>query len=281
MTAKGQAVLDREQRWAVPAGLAALAAVGFVVVSIVVASQALGASDGESDYLRTVDAHQTARMISAILQAIGVGLLAVPLHYLFRAAAARSDAVRGQLIGVVIAGPIFLAIASVLSAVSTLDAAGDFVSNEVPRLLSKGVALGSEHADDVATETSNDASLRPLAAGFGIGGQLGFVVGMVYTTLHAMRTGLLTRFWGSLGMALGVISFFSVFFQLALLWYVYLGLLIAGWLPGGRPPAWTAGEAIPWPTPGERASAALEGEEKRDEEEPEATPSGDEPQQRS
>ena len=30
-------------------------------------------------------------------------------------------------------------------------------------------------------------------------------------------------------------------------------------LPGGRPPAWAAGEAIPWPTPGEKAAADLEG----------------------
>jgi len=261
LTAGNAAVVDREQRWARPAGLAALLAVLIVMVSVVVASQTLGGSDGEAEYLRNIDAHQSARLISAILQGVGVGLLAVPLYYLFRAAAARSEAMRGQLVGVVIAGPIFLAIASVLSGISAIHAADDFVANELPRLVAKGAALGSDRANEVATETSNDASLRPLAAGFGIGGQLGFVVGMVYTVLHAMRTGLLTRFWGSLGMALGVISFLSVFFQLALLWYVYLGLLFLGWLPGGRPPAWGAGRAIPWPTPGERASGELEAKE--------------------
>ena len=51
-----------------------------------------------------------------------------------------------------------------------------------------------------------------------------------------MRTGLLTRFWGSLGMALGAVSF--IFFQFALLWFVYLALLLLGRVPGGRPPAW-------------------------------------------
>jgi hypothetical protein len=30
-------------------------------------------------------------------------------------------------------------------------------------------------------------------------------------------------------------------------------------LPGGRPPAWDAGEAIPWPSPGEKAAAELAG----------------------
>ena len=73
-----------------------------------------------------------------------------------------------------------------------------------------------------------------------------------------MRTGLLTRFWGSLGMALGAASF--IFFQFALLWFVYLGLLLLGWRSRRQPPAWAAGEAIPWPTPGEKAAAELEPE---------------------
>ena len=49
---------------------------------------------------------------------------------------------------------------------------------------------------------------------------------MVYTCLHAMRVGLLTRFWGSLGMALGAVSF--IFFSLVLLWFIYLALLLLG-----------------------------------------------------
>ncbi len=108
----------------------------------------------------------------------------------------------------------------------------------------------------MASDAITGASLRDLAAGFGLGGQIGFLVAMVYTCLHAMRTGLLTRFWGSLGMALGAVSF--IFFQFTLLWFVYLGLLLAGWVPRGRPPAWETGEAMPWPTPAEKA-AQLEG----------------------
>jgi hypothetical protein len=252
MTDKGRQ-LEWEQRWARPAGLAALAAVAFVIASLVVASQ-VGGSDGDSEFLRNVDAHQSARLISGILQAIGVGLLALPLYVLFKAAKARSDRMRGQLVGIVVAGPLFLAVASVLTGISTVQAASDFVSDQVPQLLSNGVALGSDRANDLASDALGDASLRPLAAGFGIGGQIGFVVGMFYTALHAMRTGLLTRFWGSLGMALGAVSF--LFFQFAILWFVYLGLLLAGWVPGGRPPAWASGEAEPWPTPGEKMAGS-------------------------
>ncbi len=71
-----------------------------------------------------------------------------------------------------------------------------------------------------------------------------------------MRTGLLTRFWGSLGIALGVAALLLLI-QFTLLWFLYFGLLVLGWVPGGRPPAWAAGEAIPWPTPGEKAAAEI------------------------
>ncbi|HEX3174680.1 MAG TPA: hypothetical protein VHQ43_10755 [Solirubrobacterales bacterium] len=247
-----------EERWALPVSLCTLAALLTFIAAFVVGER-IGGGDGEAELLRNVDAHATARIVASVLQGIAIGLLAAPLAYLFQAAAARSERVRGRLIGVVIAAPLFLTVAAVLTGVSTVHAAQDFVTSEVPRLLAKGVALGSERADDAASDTLSSDSLRPLAAGFALAGQLGFIVAMFYTALWAMRTGLLTRFWGSLGLALGAVSFFPVLFQFAVLWFVYLGLLIVGRVPGGRPPAWAAGEAIPWPTPGERAAAELGG----------------------
>jgi hypothetical protein len=250
------AVLAWEQRWSRPVALATFASILLIVAAIAVATQGVGSGSGDSELLRNVDAHRSAQMLSSILQAIGVGLLAAPLYYLFRAAKARSEAMRGQLVGVVIAAPLFLAALAILSGVSTLHAASDFVSNEVPHLMAKGVALGSDRANEAASDKITEAPLRPLAAGFGIGGQLGFVAAMIYTALYAMRTGLLTRFWGSLGMALGAVSF--LFFQFTLLWFVYFGLLLLGFVPGGKPPAWLSGEAEPWPTPGEKAAEELD-----------------------
>jgi hypothetical protein len=246
-------LLAWEERWSTPAAIAALASVAFVIAAIVVASQGVGSASGDSELLRNVEAHRSAQMISSILQAIGIGLLAAPLYYLFRSANGRSERMRGQLVGVVIAAPLFLAVLAILTGVSTLHAASDFVANEVPRLVAKGVALNSDRADDIANETLADAPLRPLAAGFALGGQIGFVVAMAYTCLYAMRVGLLTRFWGSLGMALGAVSF--LFFQFALLWFVYLGILLLR--RDNLPPAWAAGEPIPWPTTGDKAAATM------------------------
>jgi hypothetical protein len=258
-------VLEWEKRWSMPAAIASFAAIAFVIAAIVIASKSVGHGNGEAELLRNVDAHRSAELISSILQAIGVGLIAFPLYYLFRAAGARSEKMRGQLVGVVIAAPLFLMVLAILSGLSTMHAAHDFVTNDLPRFLENHVSLTSDRAENAANEAIKNAPLRSLAAGFAIAGQLGFAVAMVYTALYAMRTGLLTRFWGSLGMALGAVSF--IFFQFTLLWFVYLGLLIAGWLPGGRPPAWASGEAEPWPTPGEKAAAEMASPEAEEEEE--------------
>jgi hypothetical protein len=53
-------------------------------------------------------------------------------------------------------------------------------------------------------------------------------------------------------------------FEIALLWFAYFGLLVAGWVPGGRPPAWAAGEAVPWPSPGERMAGTESGDDEDD-----------------
>ena len=249
--------LEFERRWATPVAIAALAAVVFVIAAIVVVTDVVGTGSGEASLLQDVNRHASAQMISAVLQAIGVGLLAAPLFYLFRAAQARSEKMRGQLVGVVIAAPLFLAALAILSGLSTVHAASTFVSTDLPRMVEHGVSPSGTRANKLASEAIDNAPLRPLAAGFGIGGQLGFVVAMFYTSLYAMRTGLLSRFWGSLGMALGAVSF--IFFQFTLLWFIYLALLLLGRVPGGRPPAWAAGEAMPWPSAGEKASAALGG----------------------
>jgi hypothetical protein len=59
----------------------------------------------------------------------------------------------------------------------------------------------------------------------------------------------MTRFWGTLAMALGIGTL--LFGSLMLLAYIIvIGLLVAAFWPGKRPPAWDAGKAIPWPSPG-------------------------------
>jgi hypothetical protein len=280
-------ILEWEKRWLVPAGLAAFVGVALIIASAFVISGVGG--EGDAELLRSVDEHSSSVTFSSLLQAAGFAFLVLPLLVLFRGAAARSDRVRYQLIGLIVAAPLFLSVSAVFSAVATNEAASDFAAGKIePGITAKAAAedcrseqedLGAEEfgeefgggsppaalkrcsatkvADETAADAISEASTRGVATGFGLGGRLGLAIALLYSSLWAMRTGLLTRFWGSLGMALGVaalllrVEFTTIFF-------LYLALLLLGKLPGGRPPAWAAGEAVPWPTPGDRAAASLE-----------------------
>jgi drug/metabolite transporter (DMT)-like permease len=108
--------------------------------------------------------------------------------------------------------------------------------------------IATDCADDTATDVRNDSNSNGITVGLGLAGAIGFAISVAYIALWCMRVGLISRFWGSLGIALGAVSI--LFLQFTLLWFIYAGLLIAGWIPGGRPEAWAAGEAVPWPMPG-------------------------------
>jgi hypothetical protein len=278
-------VLERERAWSLPVALMTLFAIGLVVLSMVANSSVGG--DGDAEVLGSVDEHSSTVILAGILQGLGFLLLGAPLLYLFRAAQARSEQVREKLVGLVIATPLFLCVASVLLAVAVTSAASDFEAGRASADLTRseatkecrserssdaaafkkdfgggGNAIGRctdrKIADDEAEGALADAPTRLIGFGFGLAGRLGLAFSLLYGCLWAMRTGLLTRFWGSLGMAMGVAAFF-LRIEFPLIFFFYFGLLVAGWVPGGRPPAWAAGEAIPWPTPGERTSEALGG----------------------
>jgi hypothetical protein len=282
MSARREA-LAWEERWALPTALATLAAVGLLVASFLVVSSLGGG--GEAASLREIQDHGGNVTLASALQGLGFLLLAAPLVYLFQAALARSDRMRSQFRALVVAAPLALAVAAVLNGVAAKEAASDFTAGKSHTTLSvreagkecrserkeDAAGFGKEFGagaaavshcttekreDDEATNAIGDVSMRKVAEGFQLGGGLALAFSLVYSCLNALRTGLLTRFWGSLGIALGVAAGLGLF-QFTLLWFVYFGLFVAGWVPGGRPPAWAAGEAIPWPTPGEKAAAEL------------------------
>jgi hypothetical protein len=287
-TARRQ-IVAWESRWFLPVGLTAFAAAILIIVSNVVVSS-LTSNGHQSEFL--VSAHENGSTVAlyAGLQALGFLLLMPPLYFLFRATAARSDRFRRQLVGVVIAAPIFFAIAAILTGIVTSQAADKFVNNEVAAKMTTQEAAAecrkerqdkgakefgeewdeganptaqcekTELEDDRAEQSLSKSGLQGLGFGFGLAARLGFAVALLYTCLYAMRVGLLSRFWGSLGMALGVASLILAP-EFALIFFIYFGLLCIGKLPSGRPPAWAAGEAVPWPTPGEKAARELQPED--------------------
>ena len=90
---------------------------------------------------------------------------------------------------------------------------------------------------------------------------LALVVVMIYVPLQSYRVGLLTRFFGTLGMAFGVVGLLiPQFGQLPLaIWFRLARVHDPRPGTGGRPAAWDAGVAIPWPRPGEEPQVAAAG----------------------
>lgn len=234
-------LLEREHRWALRAAIASILAVVFYIGSIIV-EQAAGLVDRDDDATRLISFHdnEMALLGTAVMLAIGAALLAVPLLYLFKAAEGRSDKVRKSLIAFAVLGPVLFGIQGIVSWVALGGVADDFVGM-------------SERTDQIAEDLIEDSTALQTASGLIFPGILALLVGMIYIPLMAMRAGLITRFFGTLGMALG--ASMALFPPIALLglmmWFIYIAFLIGDWLPGGRPPAWSAGVAVPWPKPGD------------------------------
>jgi hypothetical protein len=243
--------LEWERRWALAAAIGAFAAAILFVVSTVVRGDALVGDSSTVEALRDFHENRGALLLAAILKAVALIALTVPLYYLFKAASARSESVRPGLIGVVIAGPLFLAALDVLFWLAVDPAATEFVT---PPATGGGVPIG-EYAQDLV----EGRGLLSVYQGVALAGPIGFTFAVVYTALWGMRVGLLTRFIGTLGMALGVAQILIPFMLVALMvWVAWVGLIFLDRIPGGRPPAWAAGEAIPWPKAGEQPPEARE-----------------------
>jgi hypothetical protein len=99
----------------------------------------------------------------------------------------------------------------------------------------------------VAEATSRDG-LTTFAILVDLLGSVALAAALVLVSLNAMRTGLLTRFYGVLGMLTGATLVLIPLPIVQIFWLASLGLLFFGLSPGGMPPAWSSGQAEPWPS---------------------------------
>lgn len=247
-------IIERERRWAPWAALGGVLPLLFFFAAVFTQPQAVVSGDLLTETLRTVNDNRDAVLLSSVLGSVGIMIAAIPLVYLFRAAQARAPQMNPMLIGFCVLGPLLYGVKGILLAVAQVDVAEQFVAQEG--------AVG-----DIYTLSENlleQSGLYTAAGGIELAGILGLLFAMVYTPLWAMRTGLLTRFHATLGMALGVVLILGPIGRIALpglmLWFLFLGLVILNRAPGRkRPPAWDAGEAIPWSRPGEEPVDAAAG----------------------
>jgi hypothetical protein len=241
-----QEILDRERRWARPAAIAAILSAPIYVASVILDQGGDVPTSGlDTERYLAIDASATDLLASTVLRCIAFVLFCVPLFYLFRAAQARSERVSGAMLGFAFIGPILLAAQGAIAWVAQTQVASDFVAAAGP-----GGDIYSL-LDDLV----DDSGAFDVASNLLFPAIIGMLVAMIYVPLQAMRVGLLTRFFGTLGMALGAGMLFiapAISLLTISIWFLWLGLMFIDRIPGGpRPPAWEAGVAIPWPRPGD------------------------------
>lgn len=247
-TADKQQVLAREERWGKPVAYAAIAAVVLYLVGLVISLSGPLDRDNKATQLQSFHDHSSVLLLQSVLVAVGFLLLIPVLLFLFRAAQARYPRIKPQLVGFVFLGPVLLALQALLSWAATNSVSSDFIDQV-------GAQTG-QPAIDLANNLIDDSTLFKTAAGLAIPGVLGIIIIVFYLSLVSMRAGLLSRFWGTFGMAFGI-GYLVLGPVGVTIWALYVGLLAARWI--NAPPAWDAVEAIPWPAGGMKLRPGPDG----------------------
>jgi hypothetical protein len=183
------------------------------------------------------DDNAPALLASAVALAVGALLIAWTLLYLYRATAARRTEVPALARVLAVAGPVLLAVGTIVQQVALTIDAGDFADSTV-----RSRAAVEDVIESGAVIAA--ALLRTL------GGML-LAVALMLIALNAMRAGLLTRFMGILGVIVAVLFVLPIGSPLPVVqtfWLGALGVMFAGRWPNGLPPAWETGRAEPWPS---------------------------------
>jgi hypothetical protein len=213
-----------------------------------------------------------ALQVLGISLARGLGLIAVSLMiaYLARAVRNRVDTLKPFWIWLTLTGGVVAAISSVWASASTLSAVSDF--------------LDGAHTVDRA-DAVGDSNVGVIAQSIGQVGSLLLALGWVITCLNAMRIGLLTRFMGIIGIICGVVLVLPIFTPvIQTFWLAAMALLLAGRWPNGVPPAWTSGEAVPWPSSAEareQRRRQIDARRRDRDREPEPEPDPEDPRARA
>ena len=180
--------------------------------------------------------HAATVVGSSLLRALAYIGFAWALTFLAAATRARRPELARPVVYVGLIGASMFAVAALL-AISSLPGVSDYMDG--PR------TVDAAHATRASTPLVAAGILDQVV------GPLALAAGLFLISLNAMRVGLLTRFLGIIGIIAGVVTVAPQLMPLPVIqsfWLVALGLLLLGAAPGGAPPAWSTGNAEPWPS---------------------------------
>jgi hypothetical protein len=200
-----------------------------------------GAASQRTPVLQYYVDHQTPLIASAAAQALGYLAIAWAVTFLAAAVRARRQEFPRFAVYFGLVGAVLQAVAAVLVTAGTLAAFNKF--------------LDGRHTVDAARNIGS-GSLLITGQVIQLAGSLALAGGFILTSLNAMRVGLLSRFMGVVGIAVGalvVIQLGPLAPVIQAFWLLTLGFMLLGFTRAGLPPAWRTGRAEPWPAPPPRA----------------------------
>ncbi len=211
-----------------------------------VAGEANPAVSPRTNEVKFISRHAFPLIAGSALAAVAVGVLTAILLFLYAAASFRRPTTWRPARGLVLGGGIAVALASVAHEV-------------VYAIVTHNFAVGHDFSRHAVDQALTSGAANQIVAYLSLFAGLALVVGMVVVLLNALRTGIVPRWLGILGMFSALLILLpntGATLQLVpAFWLVMMGLLVGGRWMGGDPPAWEAGEARPWPS---RAQVAAE-----------------------
>jgi hypothetical protein len=192
-----------------------------------------------TEEVKFISRHAFPLISGSVLAAVAVGALTLILLLLFAASAFRRPSMWRPARILVLAGGVAVALASIAHEV-------------VYAIETHRFAVGHDFSRQAVDNALTKGTANELVAYLSLLAGLALVVGMIVVLLNALRTGLVPRWMGVLGMFSGLLILLpNVGATLQLIpafWMVMMGILLSGRWMGGDPPAWEAGESRPWPT---------------------------------
>jgi hypothetical protein len=179
--------------------------------------------------------------VTTVLTSLSAAALMYLMLFLYRAAYNRGPEVGRTPYYAALAGLLFYPLGHLIREISQWIAAADFANS-------------ADRTADGARKALSEPITTSIGAIIELVGTFGLSVGIVLVCLGAMRAGLLTRFFGVLGIIVGGLAILGSFSGQQLdqpgviraFFMIGTGLLLAGRLR--TPPAWETGRAEPWPS---------------------------------
>jgi hypothetical protein len=217
--------------------------IAFCAALLIVVSQLLNLSGTHAPVdeltldLIAVTQRSTLDLVGSILDLLGLAAVGVLLFWLHRIASARRPELKPAVRWVAVIGAGLSAVMALAYTIVLAHKAHVFVTTG---------NQGYPEANQLTR--SGPVIVLPLVLELGT---LLLAIGCIWTSLSALRVGLITRPVGYAGVVAGALFLFPIGALVPVVqgfWLAAVAVTLARRWPSGDPPAWQAGVAVPWPS---------------------------------